>query len=415
MGGSNARFRLEVALARGYSRVRSIPGAPLIAYGAGSAERKPERWTQNTFVRDLAEPEPRVVLDETGGANCPIVWHPNGRTLYRAQTQILAVDTLAGKPTATAVTSFAPGTEPRVYWFLSCAPDGSELLFRKQDPDSPTGERGVAWLVRQSLLTADSRTIPLPEGHHLWMASVSWRAGRIAASIMSPDWKETEIRVFDFDGKVVHRCTTDETSLGGLGRDPEISPDGLRLAIETGRGLAVLDLQSLQWQLLGAHGSEPAWSPDGSKLAFVRSARELFLLDLETHRHQRLAHVRGRDFREPHRHGGWDVAPVWSGDGRFLCFSLTRSHRLLRPQRPNRRKFDKWYAGIYKDPEIAKQQLEWTWKRTVAESRWTSSHKVGVVNLVGRKVWLADGPWRNVGWAPATTPARSPTRSPTRA
>src|SRR5207249_1765170 len=132
------------------------------------------------------------------------------------------------------------------------------------------------------------------EGHHLWMASVSWRAGRIAASIMSPDWKETEIRVFDFAGKVVHRCTTDEASLRGLGRDPEISPDGSRLAIETGRGLAILDLQSLQWQLLGAHGSEPAWSPDGSKLAFVRSARELFLLDLETRRRRRLAHVRGR-------------------------------------------------------------------------------------------------------------------------
>jgi hypothetical protein len=411
MAGSKVRFRLEVALARGYSRVRSISGAPRIAYGAGSSARKPEQRTQHTFVRDLAEPEPRVVLDHTGGANCPIAWHPNGRTLYRAQTQILAVDTVAEKPTATAVTSFVPGTEPRVYWFLSCAPDGSELLFRMQDPDSPTGERGGAWLVRLSLRTADRRTVPLPDGHHLWMASVSWRAGRIAASIISPDWKQSEIRVFDFDGHVIHRCATNEPSLGDLSLEPEISPDGSRLAIETGRGLAVLDLQSLRWELLGAHGRKPAWSPDGGKVAFVDSARELFLLDIESHRNQRLAHVVGRDFREPHRLGGWDVAPVWSGDGRYLWFSFTRNHRLLKPARPNRRKFDKWYADIYKDPEIAEKRREWTWRTTVARSRWTSSHKVGVVDLVGRKVWLADGHWRNVGWAPATTPARSPTRA----
>jgi len=225
---------------------------------------------------------------------------------------------------------------------------------------------------------------------------------------MSPDWKQSEIRILDFDGQVIHRCPTDEASLGGLGLHPRISPDGSRLAIETGCGLALLDLGSLRWEVLGP-GSEPAWSPNGKELAFIRNARELYLLDLKGKRRQRLAHVRGRDFREPYRLGGWNVAPEWSADGRHLWFSFTRSHRLLKPKRPDRRKFDQWYAGVYKDAEVAAQRREWTWQQTVARARWTVSHEVGVVDLNGQKVWLAGEHWRNVGWAPPATRRRSPT------
>lgn len=126
---------------------------------------------------------------------------------------------------------------------------------------------------------------------------------------------------------------TDGGSEGGYDYQPDVSPDGRRVAFVRydGRGveLMLLDLASGETRRLtetGAVHLEPRWSPDGSRLAYVSTEGTGHFL-VHTARVEGGA-LAGRRVVTPDRksavrryyYSAWDhaISPVWSRDGRAL-------------------------------------------------------------------------------------------------
>jgi Tol biopolymer transport system component len=68
-----------------------------------------------------------------------------------------------------------------------------------------------------------------------------------------------------------------QTVTEGLGegsRNPALSPDGSKIAVESGGGIVVLGAEApLQaFRIPGLRSSYPAWSPDGTSIAVTANA-----------------------------------------------------------------------------------------------------------------------------------------------
>src|SRR5690606_29576315 len=58
---------------------------------------------------------------------CPLAWSPDGRTVFHAHEQLVAIDVRSRK--VRELTSFRDGDRFAIQWQLHCSPDGSTLLF----------------------------------------------------------------------------------------------------------------------------------------------------------------------------------------------------------------------------------------------------------------------------------------------
>lgn len=124
--------------------------------------------------------------------------------------------------------------------------------------------------------------------------------------------------------------TTTRLTRGLRASDPEISPDGTKLATTVnGRSklrLAIIDLTApvieaeIVWEGEARFDQAftPRWSPDGWRLVFSvwskGGERDLWLYDVASREARRLMHDRAMD-----------VDPVWSPDGRWIYFSSDRT------------------------------------------------------------------------------------------
>jgi WD40 repeat protein len=112
---------------------------------------------------------------------------------------------------------------------------------------------------------------------------------------------------------------------GPLTRDPTWSPTGGRIVYTDGRGLAWIDLDSLEtgrFQDSSAWDTSPAFSPDGRRLAFtsrIHDHWEVLVMRADGSGRQQLT------FSAPHQGASTSsVAPAWSPDGRSIAFLSNR-------------------------------------------------------------------------------------------
>lgn len=112
---------------------------------------------------------------------------------------------------------------------------------------------------------------------------------------------------------------------GPLAHTPTWSPTGERIVYTDGRGLAWIDLDSLETgRFLGsaAWDTSPTFSPDGRRLAFLSRIHdhwEILVMHADGSGRQQLTHSAPREGAPTS-----SVAPAWSPDGKSIAFLSNR-------------------------------------------------------------------------------------------
>jgi Tol biopolymer transport system component len=326
---------------------------------------------------------------------CPLAWSPDGRTLYHSHDQIYAIDVASA--TARTVTHFPENELFGVYWHLKCSPDNQTLIFRHNP--SPHHNPLTSYKVLPSRVcaatTSDGNVRILLEDipdRRLWQFDCHWQQNLIVA-VMIAKHPASELWRFDLDGKKPVLIAT----MPQVPDWPVISPDGTELAYSNRSGIYTLSIADRGSDQVASFGTSQAWSPDGKRIALMKGDYELWLADLTDGRQQRAVWVEGRDVSTAERKGSYACSPVWSSDGRFLWFRLTRTIRLTEPNDPDYVKRMQT-AALLEIPESRREAMR---KNSIESAYWDHTHQVGVVDFVESKVCLVDGYWRGVAWSPA--------------
>lgn len=192
---------------------------------------------------------------------------------------------------------------------------------------------------------------PAPEGERLTVEAIfgenpvtgetpteiNWSPdGALAGYLLEADG-ETELLALELASGKPHRLARTVPDAGEAEAGPDQltgltghhwSPDGRRLALETGGGLFLLDRESGGARRLtggGGEESDPQFSPDGTRLALVRDG-DLYVIDLEQGTEQRLTDDGGGPVINGaadwvHREElDLDSGYCWSPDGRLIAF-----------------------------------------------------------------------------------------------
>jgi hypothetical protein len=142
------------------------------------------------------------------------------------------------------------------------------------------------------------------------------------------------------------------------------------------------------------HGTNGSLSPDGAEVAFVREDHAIWLHRFGTRRARcLLAARRGGD---PRWWGSYAVAPLWSPDGRLLWFSSTSAKRTRVPD-----------AGLLAKLEKMFPDDRTSLERNIEFAHWDFRHRVGIVDVETKSVWMEEGHWHDVAWAPLNRRSRS--------
>ena len=148
----------------------------------------------------------------------------------------------------------------------------------------------------------------------------SWSpdGNRLAFDSGSPFNSGSRVLVMDVDGTGLQDLAS--------GYEPIWSPDGSRIAFtKDGTGLYDSDLwvvdptgSNLEQLTTGHRDRYPSWSPDSTRLAFTRTAKGLFTIDVNSGHLEQVTISDDRDDR-----------PVWSPDGSHLAFTRTYNTRTV--------------------------------------------------------------------------------------
>jgi Tol biopolymer transport system component len=160
-------------------------------------------------------------------------------------------------------------------------------------------------------------------------------------------------------------------------------------------GVHVVTLATGEQKRLSIYGSHPSWSPDGKRIAFMGEDYQVWMMEPGGGRPRVLAWCAGKNYPMLVRKSGWAVTPAWSPDGRLLWFTITKTRRLRKPDPAMVQRIQESDFA-----EVPEEQREASRKGSLERLYWKSTHKVGIIDLEDRKVWMTDGRWHAVAWSP---------------
>ena len=227
-------------------------------------------------------------------------WSAGGTILFVPdyRTMLLQVSAQGGEPQPVAINAEAGNDERHRYpYFL---PDGRHFVFYRElkgiwagSLDSPEitqvapdnspvvySKQGYLIFIRNdtivaqafdpSSLASSGDAIPIISGQKSWINNFRFSASDNGVLVWQGIWeREYQLTWFDREGKTVG--TVETPAKISVGMDPQISPDGKRVAVKRNppNTIWVIDLEKgTSVPITSNFGQMPVWSPDGSRLAF---------------------------------------------------------------------------------------------------------------------------------------------------
>ena len=215
---------------------------------------------------------------------------------HLAQLNIGEIRAPLDSPELKQIVPDMPGYSPPVY-----APQGY-LIFVRNDAL-------VAQAFDAAKLALTGEPVPVITGERndlgRWTFSVSDGGALLWQGLWQHDY---QLVWFDREGK--QTGTVDAPAKVGIGQDPNISPDGKRLAVKREYNLWVIDLEKGTGQRLTSTFSQhPVWSPDGTRLVYSSGNNGLTVKNANGSGEAEIL-LPGPTFPR-----------AWTPDGRFIIFA----------------------------------------------------------------------------------------------
>ena len=219
------------------------------------------------------------------------------------------------------VAEFRRGMNPN--WLLALDSDRSSLITQMHDDLNPGRPKPLARID----LTSGNVQLIKTDTNAFYPLDVSPRRECILFRL-----DRGQVAAYSFDGRrrAVARLKTSDphASLHPADNIAVVSDDGIWLwNINNNRTRKLLD-----------SGREAGWSPDGKEIWYCGKESELWMLEPDSGRTQRIAALSG----DTEKSDGYAQPVVWSPTGRYLVAGLTRKARTS-PQEEKRRR------RLYKD------------------------------------------------------------------
>ena len=361
------------------SEVKLLPGSDNALEPFWSPDSKSIAYGSNGKLKrsDLTGGNAQVLCDAArivGGS-----WNKDGIIIFAPdyRTDLVQVPAQGGEPKTVVLTFEDKVTELRYPYFL---PDGRHFVVRRANKgtwigslDQPEPKLLFAeptpciyappgWLifVRNDALVAQAfdagklalsgEPIPLVTGQTNEAANKRFSVSDNGVLVWQGAWKrDYQLVWFDRDGK--QTGVVDAPMKVRIGEDPQISPDGKRVAVKREQNLWVIDLEKgTPLRITPTFAQSPVWSPDGNRIVYsagpgmtIKAANGLGDEELL---------LAGANF--PH---------AWSPDGRFIIYE----------RRGVKTRFDMWVFPMFgdrKEYQLSNSQFDEQTPQFSPDGRW---------------------------------------------
>lgn len=276
----------------------------------------------NVVVHDLRSGRRKTLFsDGRHTVACPLAWSPDGKTVFHAHEQLLAIDVRSRR--VRELTSFADGERFSIQWALECSPDGSRLLFLQHSRGGAPPKRRI-----QSVSSDGAQRQQVSALENVWKFKCDWRSNEIIAQTALGERSIVRIDLDDGEARPAAKRDLD------LGLNFELMPDGHHVVYEHDGAIWRANIDDRQSPEAIARGRVPSLSPDGSTLAFMGGEDAVYIQRLNGGAAKFLLRARVTPADDPRRMGSYSKAPLWSPDGRLLCVWSTIGTRHDEPRNP---------------------------------------------------------------------------------